>query len=54
MAGAPEGRIESVHERGATPTDDPNNKVKGDVGAPPHLWVEQLKGRHKDIEDAQL
>ena len=40
MASTPKGRIESVHEGGATPMNDPNDEVKGDAGALPHLWVE--------------
>ena len=52
MAATPEGRIESVHEKGATPTDDPNDEVEGDAGALPHLRVEQLRARHKEIKDA--
>ena len=40
MAGTPEGYIESTHEGGATPTDDLDDEVEGDAGAPPRLWVE--------------
>ena len=40
MAGTPEGRIESIHEGGATPPNDLNDKVEGDVEAPPRLRVE--------------
>jgi hypothetical protein len=43
MAGTPEGRVESIHEEEATPTNDLDDEIEGDVGAPPHLWVEQLK-----------
>ena len=52
MAGTPEGRIESIHEGGATPTDDPDDEVEGDVGAPPRLWVEQLRAWHQELEEA--
>ena len=52
MAGTPEGRVESVHEGGATPTNDPDDDVEGDAGAPPRLRVEQLRARHKEIKDA--
>ena len=51
MVGTPEGCVESVHEGGATPTHDPNYEVKGDVRAPPHLQVEQLRTWHKEIKD---
>ena len=54
MAGTPEGRIESIHKGGDTPTNDFDNEVEGDVGAPPHLRVEQLKARHQELEEARL
>ena len=37
MAGNPKGYIESIHEGGATPIDDLDDEVEGDVGAPPRL-----------------
>ena len=40
MAGTPEGYVESVHEGEATPTNGFDDKVEGDAGAPPRLWVE--------------
>ena len=40
MVGTPEGYFESIHEGCSTPTDDLDDKVEGDVGAPPHLRVE--------------
>ena len=43
MAGTLEGHIESIHEGEATPTNDFDDEVKRDAGAPPHLRVEQLK-----------
>ena len=54
MAGTSKGYIESIHEGGATPIDDLDNEVKGDVGAPPCLWVEQLRARHQELEEARL
>ena len=54
MVGTPEGYIESIHEGGATPTDDLDDEVEGDAGAPPRLRVEQLKARHQEIEEARL
>ena len=39
MAGTPEERVESVHEGGATPANDPDDDVEGDVGVLPHLRV---------------
>ena len=54
MAGTPEGYIESIHEGEPTPTDDLDDEVEGDAGAPPHLWVEQLRERHQELEEARL
>ena len=52
MAGTLEGHVESIHEGGATPTNDPNNEGEGDVRVLPRLWVEQLRAWHNEIEDA--
>ena len=52
MAGTPEGYIESIHEGGATPTDDLDDEVEGDAGAPPRLRVEQLRAWHQELEEA--
>ena len=52
MAGNPEGYIKSIHEGGATPTDDLDDKVEGDAGALPRLWVEQLRARHQELKEA--
>ena len=54
MAGTPERYVESIHEGEATPTNDLNDEVEGDAGAPPRLWVEQLKAPHQDLEEARL
>ena len=54
MIGTPEGLMKSVHEEEATPMNDFNDEVKGDTGAPPRLWVEQLKARHLELEEARL
>ena len=53
MTGIPEGHVESIHEE-ATPTNDLDNEVEGDTGAPPRLRVEQLKARHLELEEARL
>ena len=34
MTGTPEGHIESIHEEGATPTNDLDDEVEREVGAP--------------------
>ena len=54
MAGTPEGHIESIHEGETTPTNDLNDEVEGDAGAPPRLRMEQLKARHQELEEARL
>ena len=52
MAGTHKGYVESIHEGGATPTDNLDDEVEGDAGAPPHLRVEQLKAWHQELEEA--
>ena len=54
MVGTLEGHVESIHEGEATPTNDLNDEVKGDAGAPPCLWVEPLRARHQELEEARL
>ena len=54
MAGIPKGHIKSIHKEEATPTNDLDDEVKGDAGAVPHLWVEQLKAWHQELEEARL
>ena len=43
MIGTPEGHIESIHEEEATSTNDLDDEAKGEIAAPPRMWVEQLK-----------
>ena len=52
MVGTSEGHIESIHEEEATSTDDLDDEVEGDTGAPPRLRVEQLRARHQELEEA--
>ena len=52
MTCTPEGHIESIHEEEATPTNDLDGEVKGDVGALPRLRVEQMRMRHQGLEEA--
>ena len=54
MAGIPEGHVESIHEEEATPTNDLDDEVEGEMGGPPRLQVEQLKARHLELEEARL
>ena len=37
VAGTPEGRVESVHEEGATPSNDFDDEVEEDAGALPRM-----------------
>ena len=50
----PEGHVESIHEKEATPMNDFDDEGEGDTRAPPHLRVEQLKARHLELEEARL
>ena len=43
LVGTSEGRVESVHEGGATPPNDLDDEVEEDAGALPRMWVEQLR-----------
>ena len=52
MAGTPEGHVESIHEEEATPTNDLDDEIEGEIGAPPRLRVEQLKAWHLELEEA--
>ena len=54
MIGTPEGHVESIHEERATLTNDLDDEVEGEIGAPPRLRVEQLKARHQELEEARL
>ena len=51
MAGTPKGHVESIHKEEATPTNDLNDEVEGDTGAPPRLRVERLKAWHLELEE---
>ena len=50
MTGTLEGHIESVHKGEATPTNDLDDEAERETAAPPHMPVEQLKDRHREIE----
>ena len=50
--GTLEGYVESIHEGEATATNDLDDEVEGDAGAPPRLRVEQLKARHQELKEA--
>ena len=52
MAGTPEGHVESIHEGEATLMNDLDDEVEGNAGAPPSLWVEQLKAQHHELEES--
>ena len=52
MTGTPEEHVESIHEEKATPTNDLDDKVKRETGAPRRLRVEELMARHLELEEA--
>ena len=52
MVGTPEGRVESIHEGGATPPNNLDDEVKEDAGALPRMQVQQLRSWHQELEDA--
>ena len=52
MIGTPKGHVKSIHEEEATLTNDLNDEVEGDAGAPPRLRVERLKAQHLELEEA--
>ena len=52
MAGTPEGHVESIHVGEATSTNDFNDEVERDAGAPPRLRVEQLKAQPQELAEA--
>ena len=54
MVGTPKGHVESIHEEEDTLTNDLDNEVRGDAGAPPRLRVEQLKAQQQELEEARL
>jgi hypothetical protein len=39
---------------GVTPLASSDDKVEGDLRALPHLRVDQLRARQRELEDAQL
>ena len=51
MVGTPEGRVESVHEGGATPPNDLDDEVEEDAGGLRRMRVEQQRARHQELED---
>ena len=40
MAGTLKGDVESIHKEEATPTNNLDDEIEGEAGAPPSLWVE--------------
>ena len=54
MMGTPEGHVESVSAEEATPIGNLGGETEGVTAAPPHMRVEQLKARHREMEEAWL
>ena len=54
MMGTPEGHVESISVEEATPTGNLGGETEGETVAPPHIGVEQLRARKREIEEARL
>ena len=54
MVGTPEGHVESVFVEEATSVNNLGDEADGETAAPPRMRVEQLKPRHREIEEAWL
>ena len=52
MAGTPEGHVKSIFVEEATSVDNLDDEAKWETVAPPRMGVEQLKARHREIEEA--
>jgi len=53
MAGTPEGHIESVFADDATLVGNLGDGTKGGTAAPPHIGVQQLRARKREIDKAR-
>ena len=53
MAETSEGHVESASEKDATPAGNLSNRAEGRTAAPPHVGVEQLKARKREINEAR-
>ena len=54
MMGTPKGHVESVPMEEATLTGNLSDETEGETVAPPHMGLEQLKARQREIEEARL
>ena len=54
MMGTPEGHVESISMKEATPAGNLNDETEGEIAAPPRVGVEQLKARKREIEEAGI
>ena len=52
MVETPEGHIESVFAEETTPTGNLGGGTEGGTAAPPHVGVEQLRARKREIDEA--
>ena len=52
MTGTPEGHVKSIPAEEATPASNLGDETEGETVAPPRMGVEQLKVRHREIEEA--
>ena len=52
MVETPEGHVESVSTEETTPAGNLGGGTKGGIAAPPHVGVEQLRARKREIDEA--
>ena len=52
MAGTPEGHVKSVSAEEATPVGNLGGETEGEIAAPPHIGVEPLRARKREIGEA--
>ena len=53
MAETSEGHVESASEKEVTPTGNLGDGTKGGAAAPPHVGVEPLRARKREIDKAR-
>ena len=54
MAGTPEGHVENISAKEASPAGNLSDRTKGGTVAPPRIGVEQLRSQKREIEEAEI
>ena len=54
MTGTLKGHIKSVSKEEATLANNLSDEANGEIVAPPHMRVEQLKAQHREIKEARI